>query len=114
TDPYSLMTLMHKLKPKFIFIDSEFMMEKAPTVHFFRNETDNPLNALERVPGQDVALVGTPTRRWVWAAADTLGYQVEWVDWTKLPVGQRGGVRDYFRQGAKRRGTVALRPKDVA
>ncbi|MEM6308074.1 MAG: hypothetical protein AAF701_08820, partial [Pseudomonadota bacterium] len=110
TDHYRLLTLLHHLRPKLIIIDSEFMTAEVPVVVFGREKVDNPLNSIARVPGQNMAMVGTPSRRWIWSAALTLGYQIEWVDWGRLPHDQRAGVRDYFRKGDKRRGTVALRP----
>ncbi len=113
TDHYRLLTMMHRLKPKLIIIDGEFMLAKAPIVTFGRERPDNELNTLERVPDQEMVMVGTPSRRWMWSAAETLGYDLEWIDWKKLPVDQRHGVRDYYRQGPKRRGTVALRPKQT-
>lgn len=111
TDHYRLLILMRQLQPKLIIIDSEFLLIEIPNIAFGREKPDKALNTLAQVLGQDLVMVGTPSRVWVDKAAETLNYDTQWVDWTVLPEDQRKGVSDYFRVKKKRRGTVALRPQ---
>ncbi|MGV6838643.1 MAG: class I SAM-dependent methyltransferase [Planktomarina sp.] len=111
TDHYRLLVLMRQLQPKLIIIDSEFMMSRVPNVVFGREKPDKALNSLAQVLGQELVMVGTPSRVWVNKAAQTLNYTTQWIDWDALPENDRAGVSDYFRTEKKRRGTVALRPR---
>lgn len=110
-DHFRLFQLARKLRPKLIIVDSEFMLRDAPVIHLIRERTDNILNAAPQVEGQEVAIKGVPSFAAMNVIADALGYDILWSDWTSLPVGQRGGVGDYFRETKMRRGTCALVPR---
>lgn len=113
TDHYRLLAMMHQLEPKLIIIDGMFTMAKGASVTFGIEDTSKDLNSIERVQGQRKTMVGTPSRRWMDNAAGTLGYQTKWADWTSIPPNDRLGIRDYYTAPPKRRGTVALRPKQA-
>jgi len=53
---------------------------------------------------------GVPSRGAMELMARALGFRIEWSDWNSLPKRERGAVRDYFRDGKKRRATCTLRP----
>ncbi|MEL6550499.1 MAG: class I SAM-dependent methyltransferase [Pseudomonadota bacterium] len=112
TEHYRLVLLAQALKPKLIIIDSEFIVASdGPIVRFMREETSNALNTVARAEGREVELVATPSMRLVDVFGEVTGWSTEWIDWDVLPVEERAGLGDYFRQNAqRRRGTVALRP----
>lgn len=113
TEHYLLLSLLKRLQPLLIIIDSEFARDaQGPILRFARERTDNPLNATDRGAGE-VELVAVPSPQLIELMADVLGYRADWVSWKSLPGGHRDGVQDYFRSGEarRRRGTVALRRK---
>lgn len=110
-DHHRMFVLLRQLKPRLIIVDSEFMALNAPMIRMVRERTDNILNAAEHFEGQEIAIKGVPSYGAMKAIADTLGFELEWLDWEKLVPGDRDGVRDYFRKGEMCRATCALRPK---
>lgn len=112
-DHHRLLRLCAALKPGMVIIDSEFAIRPGPVITLVREDTSNPLNAIEQMAGQSSALVGIPSFRAVDAMADVLGFQTEWLDWDSLPKEARGSVGDYYRPNGKKRGTVVLRPREA-
>jgi hypothetical protein len=86
------------------------MVDRNPIIQMVKERTDNPLNAIAQVPGQEVTMKGVPSTGAMERMADVLGYGCTWVDWDAVPEDQRGTVRDYFRDGEMRRKTCVLRP----
>lgn len=109
-DHYGLLARVIQLEPELIVIDSEFMVDRNPIIQMVKERTDNPLNAIAQVPGQEVTMKGVPSTGAMERMADVLGYGCTWVDWDAVPEDQRGTVRDYFRDGEMRRKTCVLRP----
>ncbi|MGR3541463.1 MAG: class I SAM-dependent methyltransferase [Hasllibacter sp.] len=110
TDHHRLLRLVRALEPRLVIVDSEFIARPNPVVQFGRERTDNPLNAIGHLAGQEVTLVGTPSHGFMAAAAETLGWTIQWADWTTVDRAERGFLWDYFRDKPKRRGTCYLRP----
>jgi len=110
-DHFRLLKAAHSLHPKVILVDSEFMDRPGPMIQLVREKTDQDLNAAPQIAGQEIAVVGYPSFKALEVMADTLGYDVEWVDWMLLPDDQRKGVNDYYRETGIRRGTCALWPR---
>ncbi len=110
-DHMRLLKLVRALKPKLVIVDSEFMVRPGAIIRMVREKTDKRLNAAPQVEGQEVAAVGYPSFKAMDMMADVLGYDVEWIDWDLHPSDDRIGVRDYYRDTGKRRGTCALRPR---
>ncbi len=112
TDHYGLLKLIDRLRPSLVIIDSEFHLSEHATIRLATESTESHLNSLEHVAGQRMAPVGIPSARAVEVMATSLGYEVEWADWESVPRGQRGGLKEYYREAPswKRRGTCALRP----
>ncbi|CAN0026981.1 unnamed protein product, partial [Chrysoparadoxa australica] len=113
SEQYLLLSLIRRLNPKLVIIDSEFVRDQqGPILRFSREKTDDPLNTIDRGAG-NVELVAVPTPYLLELMADTQGFTPHWVDWNTLPADSRDGVQDYYRTGKarKRRDTVALRPK---
>ncbi|MEO1796291.1 MAG: class I SAM-dependent methyltransferase [Pseudomonadota bacterium] len=112
TEHYRLILLAQALKPRLIIIDSEFIVaSEGPIVRYMRENTTNDLNTIARADGHGMELVATPSMRLVDVFGEVTGHATEWVNWNVLPVDQRAGLGDYFRENAqRRRGTVALRP----
>lgn len=111
-DHYGLLTLIHRLGPKLIIVDSEFMT--APWAHIAVNSenTAKELNSTAHFESQSMAPVGIPSRSALEKMATSLNYKTDWLDWDSVPKGERKGVReDYYREGPKRRFTCSLRPQ---
>jgi hypothetical protein len=107
---YLMMLQMAAFKPKIIVIDSEFATKTAPVIIMSKEATHKELNTIALVDGQERAPIGIPSIEAVRSMANSVGYDVEVVDW-QVPKGQRKPVGDYFRQESrKRRGTLILRP----
>lgn len=115
-DHYRLLKLIARFEPRLVIIDSEFCTSTDPVVRIAREKTDNRLNALAHVSGQRRAPVGFPSRSALEVMAATLGYGVEWADWSTVPVDRRHSVKSYFREAPawKVRDTCALRPLAAA
>ena len=109
-DHYGLLARVAQLQPELILIDSEFMIDRNPMIQMVKERTDNPLNAIPHVPGQEVTLKGVPSTAAMDRMAEVLGYACGWADWDSLPFDQRDTVRDYFRDTKMRRRTCVLRP----
>lgn len=109
-DHYGLLAKVTQLRPKLILIDSEFIIDRNPMIQMVKERTDNPLNAIAHVPGQEVTLKGVPSTAAMDRMAEVLGHACGWADWDSLPFDQRDTVRDYFRDTKMRRRTCVLRP----
>ena len=109
-DHYGLLARVQRLGPKVIIIDSEFMSKPNPMIQLARERTDNVLNATGQIPGQETTLVGIPSTGAMERMAEVLGYDIVWSDWDALAKERRRGLRDYYRDTAKRRKTCALFP----
>lgn len=109
-DHFRLLRGIHALKPRLVIIDSEFIDAPGPVIRLIRERTDNRLNAVAQVPGQQVAVKGVPSFLAMEAMADVLGFSVDWPDWGDVPPCSRHGLGDYYRTGDMRRATCVLRP----
>lgn len=107
-DHYGLLCLIHRLSPRLIIVDSEFMTAPWPHIALVFEDTSKDLNSTAYVAGQTKVPVGIPSCAALERMASSLGYATEWQDWGRLPAGERGAVGDYFRSGPKRRFTCAL------
>ena len=115
-DHYGLLKLVKQLAPGLVVIDSEFHLAPEATIRLAIEPTDSHLNSIAHEPGQEIAPVGIPSRRATEVMAGSLGFDVEWADWDRLPPRRRAGLKAYYRQPPawKRRGTCALRPRVAA
>jgi len=112
-DHYLLLKLVHQLGPRLILIDSLFTTHKQPLIKLGFENTGKFLNTIAHTEGQLRAPKGIPSRPAMDMMAGSLGYAVEWADWSTLPPDQRQGLPEYFRdpsESAMLRGTCALRP----
>ncbi|WP_420857397.1 class I SAM-dependent methyltransferase [Marivivens marinus] len=105
-----LLNLASQLGPKLIVIDGEFALRDYSVIILTRERTDNELNTVEQIPGQEVAMVGIPSPAATEAMAAVVGYDCIWADWDLLPVGDRQYLDDYYRTEKKRRRTCFLQP----
>ena len=110
TTHYTLLSEIRALRPKLILIDSEFMNTNDAIIRLIKEDSRKHMNSLPEYEGQDMVVKGVPSRGAMEMMAESLGYSVEWLDWSKLPPRKRVGVQDYFREGPKTRATCALRP----
>lgn len=110
-DHFLLLRRITALHPRLVIVDSEFISQRNPMIQIVRERTDNPLNAIPRRPGQEVAIKGVPSTGAMEAIADELEYSCDWLDWERVPPAERRGLGDYFRDTNKRRRTCALRPR---
>lgn len=111
-DHFRLFQLVRKLNPRLVIVDSEFALRPGQVIMLVRERTDNVLNSIPQVEGQEKALIGIPSFAAMEAMADVLGYDCEWLDWDQLPPNKRQSIGDYYRPEGKRRGTCLLRPRD--
>jgi hypothetical protein len=110
-DHFRLLRLVTLLRPRLVILDSEFSLRPGPTITLAREKTEKDLNSTPQVPGQEVAVVGIPSRAATALMADALGYGCDWLDWDALKGEARKGLWDYYRPEKKRRGTCLLRPR---
>lgn len=111
-DHFRLLRAVRALGPRLVIVDSEFLTRPGQVIELVRERTDNVLNAVAQVPGQEKALIGVPSFSAIEAMADVLDYDIAWTDWTARPEAARQGLTDYYRtEGRMRRGTCALRPR---
>ena len=71
-DHYGLLARVTQLEPELIVIDSEFMVDRNPIIQMVKERTDNPLNAIAQVPGQEVTMKGVPSTGAMERMADVL------------------------------------------
>jgi hypothetical protein len=110
-DHYRLLQLAAGLSPPLIVIDSVFLNRPQPLIRLAVEATDDKFNAIAQRDGQALAPFGIPSPSAVDLMASSLGYTTTWADWSSLPRGRRGGLKEYFdRDRPKYRATVALRP----
>ena len=109
-DHYTMLKLVKQLGARLIVIDSQFLTRDAPVIRLALEQTDSPMNTISHETGQRAAPIGVASKPAVEMMAGSLGYSVEWADWSSVPEGERAGLGDYFReQSARLRGTCALR-----
>ncbi len=104
---------MRQVEPRLVVIDSMFTLRKDSVITVRLEDTGHHRNTIAHADGQDRAPVGVVSRRTLNLMATSLGYSVEWADWSTLPEDERGGVGDYFPNRKKSmmvRDTCALRP----
>ena len=109
-DHFRLLTLIRRLDPKLVIIDSEFIQADNAMVQVLKEEVSNPLNAVSDVAGITHTVVGVPSQRATEFMAQALGYELTWVDHAFILGRDRGGMHDYFRDGRKVRSTCSLIP----
>lgn len=110
-DHIRVFRLLHALAPKLVLIDSEFMLRENPMIQLAKERTDKDLNAYPAYPGQEIAVIGTPSMRALEAMAESFAFQTVWLKAETLFDTNRVGMQDYFREGIKRRGACRLTPK---
>lgn len=111
-DHFRLFQALRDLKPKLVIVDSEFMLRPAALIWLVKERTDNILNAAPQYEGQEIAVKGIPSFAAMDLMAESLNYDIEWLDWETVPKGQRQGIADYYRPERMRRATCALRLRD--
>lgn len=111
-DHFRLFQALRDLKPKLVIVDSEFMLRPAALIWLVKERTDNILNAAPQYDGQEVAVKGIPSFSAMNLMAESLNYDIEWLDWDAVPKEDRLGVADYYRPERMRRATCALRLRD--
>lgn len=109
-DHFRLLSLIRRLRPELIIIDSEFIKADNAMVQVLKEEISNPLNAVTEVAGITQTVVGIPSRRATQFMAEALGMELSWVDHALILGEDRRGMKDYFREGRKARFTCALVP----
>ncbi len=110
-DHKRLLSLISLLRPSLVIIDSEFINVDNAIIQVLQEETSNELNAISRVRGKKVTSVGVPSFRATEFIADSIGFDVTWVNASLLLGINREGMNDYFREGRKIRGTCYLTPQ---
>ena len=110
-DHYRLLKLARSLHPRLMIIDSEFSTAKHPMIAIRRERTEKDLNSAAHFKGQGVAPIGLPSPSALELMADTIGYDVTWLNWDEVPADQRKPVADYF---GPIRGNATLRRHTAA
>ena len=109
-DHFRLLSLVRRMQPGLIIIDSEFIQADNAMIQVLMEEVSNPLNAVTDVPGQTHTVVGVPSQRATEFMAGALGYDITWIDQALILGADRRGMHDYFRAGRKVRHCCALTP----
>lgn len=107
-DHLRLLSLAKQLEPEIIIIDSEFIVVDNAMIQLLREEVSNPLNAVPASAGQSHTVVGVPSRRATEFMAEALDMDIAWIDHALILGDDTTGMKDYFRDGRKVRGTCAL------
>ena len=107
---FRLLWLIRQIAPRLVIVDSEFSLARAPVIELVRERTDNALNAVPQLPGQERAVKGVPSFAAMEAMADALDFELAWEDPTVLGDDHRG-VSDYFRAKGTRRAVCTLSPR---
>ncbi len=107
---FRLLWLIRQMAPRLVIVDSEFALARAPVIELVRERTDNALNAVPQLPGQERAVKGVPSFAAMEAMADALNFDLAWEDPAVLGEDHRG-VSDYFRDKGTRRAVCTLRPR---
>ncbi len=110
-DHYRLLNLIRRLRPKIILIDSEFIMVDNGIIQILTEKTDTPLNAVADHAYQPRIAVGVPSHRATELMAETLDYEVTWLQSGLILGEDRDGMHDYFRPGRKQRQACVLARK---
>lgn len=110
TTHYALLSQIRALGPKLILIDGEFLNTPDKIIRLVQEDARKTMNTLPYFDGQVMTVKGVPSRGATEMMAASLGYAVEWLDWDRLPKNQRICVKDYYKDGPKKRATCALRP----
>ena len=113
TAHYRLLDQIRQLGARLVIVDGEFLTMPAAMIELRPEDPALPKNAPAAFEHQERVVAGIPSRIALELMASTLGYRVDWMDWTSLPPDRRVSVPDYFRDpGAGRnRGTCTLRPR---
>lgn len=111
TSHYRLLDQIRRLGAGLVIIDGEFLTGPLARIELRPEDPALPKNAPPAFEGQRHALAGIPSRIALELMANTLGYRVDWMDWSALPPDRRDAVRDYFNgpNARSNRGTCALR-----
>lgn len=109
-DHFRLLSLIRRLGPRLIIIDSEFIKSDNAMVQVLKEEISNPLNAVSDIAGITHTVVGVPSRRATRFMAEALGMELSWVEHDLILGDDRQAMHDYFRDGRKARFTCALTP----
>ncbi|MDZ7711098.1 MAG: class I SAM-dependent methyltransferase [Roseovarius sp.] len=107
-DHFRLLSLVRRLGPRLIIIDSEFIVIDNAMIQVLKEAVDNPLNAVTEVDGQSHTVVGVPSLRATEFMAEALDLDLMWLDHGLILGKDRRGMRDYFRDGRKVRHVCAL------
>ncbi len=110
-DHFRLLSLISKLQPTLVIIDSEFIKADNAMIQVLKEEISNPLNAVSDVAGITHTVVGVPSQRATEFMADALSMTLTWVDHDFILGADRAGMKDYYRDGRKARFACALTPK---
>lgn len=109
-DHFRLLSLVAKLQPTLVIIDSEFIKADNAIVQVLKEEIANPLNAVSDVRGITHTVVGVPSKRTMEFMADALHMDLIWVDHDLILGNDHAGMKDYYRDGRKSRFACALTP----
>ena len=107
-DHFRLLSMIHKLNPSLVIIDSEFIKADNAIVQVLKEEISNPLNAVSDVDGVTHTVVGVPSQRATEFMAEELRMDLTWVDHDMILGSNRAGMKDYYREGRKSRFACAL------
>ena len=108
SDQFRLLSLLGKLQPKVIIVDSEFALDTGPVIALFDGEDVEDMDAMSNPWHTNPPLVGLPSQEALKAMGLSIGYQCDWIDWGKLGLDDRPPVREYFRNERRRRFTCLM------
>lgn len=104
SDLYELFHHIAAVRPRLVVIDDLLAV------------TEEPVFLLERhrgpVHGGLKQQRSVPSRGAIALAAKDTGFDVDWLDWQRIPEDSRMGLSDYYQSGTKRRFSLVLIPSD--
>ena len=97
-DPARLVAQVARLAPRLIILDGEFVI------------TEEPVIRLVAVQGH-AGLRNLPSPAAVETMAAQAGFDLDWLDWTRIPDDGRIGLSDYYRTQDRKRASAILTPR---
>lgn len=103
TDPIRLGGLIAALRPQLVLLDGDFIQRDDTVLRVIRARSPGA--------GKDEPLATVPSKGAMELIAGVNGYDVEWLDWDRVPLPDRAFIRDYYVKKRMRRETAILRQR---
>ena len=101
-DHYRLLKLMTDTTSDGLIMDTGLVDSSKPFIRLINEDNENYLHALPSLKGQQVEVVGYPSRAALQMMANSLGWNIEFLKWRKRDFTDLSCLDDYFDRGWNR------------